>query len=72
MTCSKASQTHTAQKMKFYINDFISKCDQIRRILNKFLIENFFFAQCQVSLVSLLRIMFTYLCQFHYQKLMNH
>ena len=25
--------THTAQKMKFYIKDFFSKCDQIRRKL---------------------------------------
>ena len=40
--------TGTAQKMKFSIQDFFSKCDQIRRklwiwshLLKKFLIENF-------------------------------
>ena len=39
---------HTAQKMKFSIKDFFSKCDQIRRklriwshLLKKSLIENF-------------------------------
>ena len=30
----------TAQKMKFFINDFFSKCDQIRK---KSLMENFIF-----------------------------
>ena len=33
----------TAQKMKFSITDFFSKCDQIRRKLKKSLIENFIF-----------------------------
>ena len=40
----------TAQKIKFFIKDFFSKCDQIRRklwiwshLLNKFLMENFIF-----------------------------
>ena len=33
-------KTYTAQKMKFSIKDFFSKCDQVRR---KFLIENFIF-----------------------------
>ena len=40
----------TAQKMKFYIKDFFSKCDQIRsflqiwsHLLKKSLIENFIF-----------------------------
>ena len=40
----------TAQKMKFSIKDFFSKCDQIHRklrirshLLKKFLIENFIF-----------------------------
>ena len=40
----------TAQKMKFPIKGFFSKCDQIRRklqiwshLLNKFLMENFVF-----------------------------
>ena len=44
----------TAQKMKFSIKDFFSKCDQIRRKLRiwshlpkKFLMENFIF--CAVS-----------------------
>ena len=39
-----------AQKMKFSINEFFSKCDQIlsflqiwSRLLKKFLMENFFF-----------------------------
>ena len=41
---------YTGQKMKFSINDFFSKCDQIQRKLqicshlpNKSLIENFIF-----------------------------
>ena len=41
---------HTAQKMKFSIKDFFSKCDQIRwlrriwsHLLNKSLMENFIF-----------------------------
>ena len=41
---------NTAQKMKFSIKDFFSKCDQIRSslriwsdLLNKFLMENFIF-----------------------------
>ena len=45
---------HTAQKMKFSIKDFFSKCDQIRRklriwshLLKKSLIENFIF--CTVT-----------------------
>ena len=25
---------HTAQKMKFYINNFFSKCNQIRKLCN--------------------------------------
>ena len=48
---------HTAQKMKFFIKDFFSKCDQIRRklriwshLLKKSLMENFIF--CAVSTVS--------------------
>ena len=42
--------SYTAQKMKFSIKDFISKCDQIRRklqirehLLKKSLMENFTF-----------------------------
>ena len=45
---------HTVQKMKFFINNFLSKCKQIRRklwisshLLKKPLIENFIF--CAVS-----------------------
>ena len=41
---------YTAQKMKFFIKDFLSKCDQIRRklriwshIMKKSLMENFIF-----------------------------
>ena len=41
---------YTAQRMKFSIKDFFSKCDQIRRklrisphLLKKFLMENFIF-----------------------------
>ena len=43
----------TAQKMKFSIKDFFSKCDQIRSLLRirshlmkKSLMENFIFMQC--------------------------
>ena len=43
-------KTYTAQKMKFSIKDFFTKCDQVRRklqiwshLLKKFLIENFIF-----------------------------
>ena len=46
---------NTAQKMKFSINDFFSKCDQIRRkpwiwshLLKKSLMENFLFL-CSVK-----------------------
>ena len=48
---------YTAQKIKFFIKDFFSKCDQIRsflriwsHILKKSLIENFIF--CLVLVVS--------------------
>ena len=37
----------TAQKMKFSMEDFFSKCDQIRRKLKKSSMENFIF--CAVS-----------------------
>ena len=37
---------YTAQKMKFSIKDFFSKCDQIRRKLKKSLMENFIFVKC--------------------------
>ena len=49
----------TAQKMKSFMKDFFSKCDQIRRklwvwphLLNKSLIENFIF--CTVFGISFL------------------
>ena len=43
-------QKFTAQKMKFSINDFFSKCDQIPRLLKKSLIE--FFVFCPVVLLK--------------------
>ena len=46
-------KTLTAQKMKFSIKDFLSKCDQIRRklkiwsyLIEKPLMDNFIFMQC--------------------------
>ena len=49
----------TAQKMKFSITDFFSKCDQIRsklriwsHLLKKFLMENFIF--CAVCIANYL------------------
>ena len=48
---------HTAQKMKFSINNFFSKCDQIHsfqqfwsHLLKKYLMENFIF--CAVAVVN--------------------
>ena len=53
----KSRWMNTAQKMKFPIKDFFSKCDQIRRklqiwssLLKKSLMENFIF--CAMSNVS--------------------
>ena len=50
------SEQLTAQKMKFSIKDFISKCDQIRRklriwshLLKKSLMENFIFRAVTAS-----------------------
>ena len=47
------SLVSTAQKMKFSIKNFFSKCDQIRsylwiwpHLLNKSLMENFVFVKC--------------------------
>ena len=47
-------ETHTAQKMKFFITDSFSKRDQIccflriwSHLLKKYLMENFIFVQCQ-------------------------
>ena len=51
---SQRQETVTAQKIKFSIKDFSSKCDQIRKLRNwshllkKSLIENFIF--CEVCL----------------------
>ena len=44
----------TALKMKFSIKDFFSKCDQIRRILKKSLMENFIFCAVWTSIVAAL------------------
>ena len=51
---SQFKRLHTAQKMKFSIKDFFSKCDQIRsflliwlHLLKKFFMENFIF--CAVA-----------------------
>ena len=48
--CSEIQKIYTAQKMKFSITDFSSKCDQIlsflriwSHLLKKFLMENFIF-----------------------------
>ena len=50
MFAQRVEPIHTAQKMKFSIKHFFSKCDQIRRklriwshLLKKFLMENFIF-----------------------------
>ena len=52
-----ALSTITAQKMKFSIKDFFSKCDQIRKklqiwshLLKKFLMENFIFCAVNIAL----------------------
>ena len=43
---------YTAQKMKFSIKDFLSKCDQIRtHLLKKYLMENFAF--CALILLEI-------------------
>ena len=53
---NKMSTIYTAQKMKFSIKDFFSKCDQIRRklricshLLKKSLMENFIFCAVLVD-----------------------
>ena len=68
----------TAQKMKFSITDFFSKCDQIcsflriwSHLLKKSLMQNFIF--CAVNtLLRLVKVTFT--CkQFHvYAKIVSH
>ena len=57
----RLSQSHTAQKMKFSIRDFLSKCDQIRsflriwsHLLKKSLMENFIFCAMSESSSSIL------------------
>ena len=52
----KLRKNITAQKMKFSIKDFFSKCDQIRRklqilshLLKNLLMENFIFCAVHVS-----------------------
>ena len=39
----------TAQKMKFSITDFFSKCDQIRNLLKKSVVENFIFCAVRIA-----------------------
>ena len=61
---------NTAQKMKFSIKDFFSKCDKIRsllrmwlHLLKKSLMENFIF--CAVGHIS-------FICQRHYAQILIH
>ena len=60
---NEAALSNTAQKMKFSIKDFFSKCDQIRsflriwsHLLKKLLMENFMFCLvksiCQMSILN--------------------
>ena len=49
------STLHTAQKMKFSIKDFFSKCSQIRRKLKKSLKESFIF--CTVTIRVFINIL---------------
>ena len=56
---SAAYSLITAQKIKFFIKDFLSKCDQIRRelriwshLLNKSLMENFIFCPVNFTLTQ--------------------
>ena len=56
-----------AQKMKFSIEDFFSKCDQIRRklriwshLLKKPLIENFIFLQSECFIFTYVYTFFRY------------
>ena len=47
---------NTAQKMKFFINDFFSKCDPIRmKFKKKSLTENFIF--CAVPFLANVKIL---------------
>ena len=61
----------TAQKMKFFIKDFFSKCDQIRsslriwsHLLKKSLMENFIF--CAVRYCNVSTISFEQILWFHF------
>ena len=47
-------ETFTAQKMKFSIKDFFSKCDQIRRklLLKKSLMKNFIFCVVIIAYIG--------------------
>ena len=63
----------TAQKMKFTIKDFFSKCDQIRkklriwsRLLKKSLKENFIF--CAVSYSKLCNLCYSSYCHYKYSE----
>ena len=64
--CSVKVSNITAQKMKFYIKDFFSKCDQIRRELRiwshlsqKSFMENFIF--CAVHVQKYIRLYVKYM-----------
>ena len=62
---------HTAQKLKFSIKDFLSKCDQIHSFLRiwsylvkKILMENFIFCAVSVPLIPLETVMTWYVLFF--------
>ena len=61
---SENSGCFTAQKMKFCIKAFFSKCDQIRRFLKKSLKENFIF--CAVFLFWLPSFISNYIQRWCY------
>ena len=65
-------KTFTAQKVKFFIKDFFSKCDQFRRfrriwshLLKKSLMENF--TVCAVFLIKLMISFTNYIYQSVWQ-----
>ena len=67
----KESCGGTAQKMKFSIKNFISKCDQIRRKiwisshpLNKSLMENFIFCAVELFVITGKYFENSWHCQF--------
>ena len=45
MSAIESAFSNTAQKMKFSIKDFFSKCGEIRNFLKKSLMENFIFCE---------------------------